>query len=258
MISFSCPQCGKTFAVKDELAGRRGTCKACGSAIQVPGTLGGNKPQSVAAAPHSAQSAAPRSAPSRQPPSPPPVQRHAPPVRVATAIPIATQARPSATPPKPKLPMRIRRLLADAKQMSEAFQKFPLIQPIAAVGNPPELYRIQYNVRGLAHGPNGQPIYRNQHVVEIQLTSEYPRQSPRCKMLTPAFHPNIEPASICVGDHWTAGERLVDLVVRIGEMIAYQAYNIKSPLDGAAAMWADLNSHHFPIDNRDLHPPDRN
>jgi hypothetical protein len=61
-------------------------------------------------------------------------------------------------------------------------------------------------------------------------------------MLTPCFHPNIEPATICVGDHWTAGERLVDLVVRIGEMITYQAYNIKSPLDGEAAMWADLHA----------------
>ena len=65
-------------------------------------------------------------------------------------------------------------------------------------------------------------------------------------MLTPVFHPNIDPATICVGDHWTAGERLVDLAVRIGEMIAYQAYNIQSPLDAEAAMWADLNQQASP------------
>jgi ubiquitin-protein ligase len=92
--------------------------------------------------------------------------------------------------------------------------------------------------------------------VEVQLTRDYPRQSPKCKMLTPIFHPNIEPAVICVGDHWTAGERLVELVIRIGEMIAYQAYNIKSPLDGEAAMWADLNQKKLPIDVRCLRPPD--
>jgi hypothetical protein len=68
-------------------------------------------------------------------------------------------------------------------------------------------------------------------------------------------HPNFDPTTICVGDHWTAAERLVDLVVRIGEMIAYQAYNVKSPLDGEAAMWADLNQHRLPIDKRDLRPP---
>jgi hypothetical protein len=57
-----------------------------------------------------------------------------------------------------------------------------------------------------------------------------------------------------VGDHWTAGERLVDLVVRIGEMIAFQAYNIQSPLNGDAAMWADLHREQFPTDARNLRP----
>ena len=73
-------------------------------------------------------------------------------------------------------------------------------------------------------------------------------------MLTPIFHPNIEPAAICVGDHWTASERLVDLIVRIGEMISFQTYNIKSPLDGEAAMWADLHHDRLPIDHRNLQP----
>ena len=91
---------------------------------------------------------------------------------------------------------------------------------------------------------------------QIKLIADYPRMGPQCKMLTPIFHPNIEPASICVGDHWTAGERLVDLAVRIGEMITYQAYNIKSPLDGEAAMWADLNMRNLPIDERNLRPPE--
>jgi hypothetical protein len=72
-------------------------------------------------------------------------------------------------------------------------------------------------------------------------------------MLTPILHPNIESATIRVGDHWTVGERLDDLVVRIGETITYQAYNIQSPLDGEAAMWADMNPQVLPVDYR---PPD--
>ena len=123
-------------------------------------------------------------------------------------------------------------------------------------GSPPEKYRLEYHVRGLMRGPGGTPVVREEHLAEIQLTREYPRQSPKCKMLTPIFHPNIEPAAICVGDHWTAGERLLDLIVRIGELIAYQAYNIKSPLDGEAAMWADQNSRLLPVDNRELRPPE--
>ena len=56
-------------------------------------------------------------------------------------------------------------------------------------------------------------------------------------MLTPIFHPNIAPHAICIGDHWSAGEPLASIMARIGEMIAYQSYNTKSPLNGEAARW---------------------
>jgi ubiquitin-protein ligase len=207
----------------DEFAGRQGKCKQCGEAITVP------RPPSRQPSSTSASSAS-----SLEPPS-----------TARLAHPPPTGGRPS---------VRRRRLTAEARQMQAAFQAFPLIQIRGASGNPPEIYQIQYNIRGLARGPGGRPVVRDQHIVQIQLTREYPRQSPKCKMLTPVFHPNIEPAMICVGDHWTASERLVDLVVRIGEMIAFQAFNIKSPLDGEAAMWADMNSAHLPVDPRCLHP----
>jgi hypothetical protein len=155
--------------------------------------------------------------------------------------------------------MRLRRLRADADAMATAFANFPAIQVRPLAGDPPEVYRVEYHVKGMERGEPGvdggaEPVVREHHVVEIQLTSEYPRIPPQCKMLTPVFHPNIDPATVCVGDHWTAGERLADLVVRIGEMIAYQAYNIQSPLDAEAAMWADLNADRLPIDPRNLHP----
>jgi len=153
--------------------------------------------------------------------------------------------------------MRIRRLTADAEQMRTAFANSPYIRVISAEGNPPDLYRLAYTIKSLDRGkkPN-QPVNRHTHEVEIQLTSEYPRISPKCRMLTPIFHPNIDQTTICVGDHWAAGERLVDLAVRIGEMLAYQAYNIKSPLNAEAAMWADLNQDKLPTDSSDLHPAD--
>ena len=154
-----------------------------------------------------------------------------------------------------KLSMRTRRLMADARDM-EALKDSPAVRIVSTVGDPAEIYRIEYQVRSLEPGPRGQPVPRDRHAVEVQLTADYPRLAPKCKMLTPIFHPNIDPATICVGDHWTAGERLVDLVLRIGEMIAYQAYNIKSPLDAEAAMWADLNIDKLPTDSRNLHPPE--
>ena len=154
-----------------------------------------------------------------------------------------------------KVPMRVRRMMADAQAMAAMFRDFPLIRVQAVAGDPAEVYHVEFDINGLQRGADGKPSPRQQHKAEIQLTSEYPRVGPKCKMLTPIFHPNIDPATICVGDHWTAGERLADLVVRIGQMIAYQEYNIKSPLDAEAAMWADLNAKNLPVDSRDLHPP---
>jgi ubiquitin-protein ligase len=154
--------------------------------------------------------------------------------------------------PAPRIPMHIRRLRSDAELMTKTFTHTGPIRLKSAVGDPPSTYRLEYFVRGLERGKGREPIVRDNHLVEIELTSDYPRLSPHCKMLTPIFHPNIDASTICVGDHWTAGERLIDLAVRIGEMIAYQAYNIKSPLNGEAAMWADLNAARVPIDPRSL------
>ena len=220
MIEFACPSCGRKYTVPDAAAGRSARCK-CGLSITVPT------------------------------PAPP----------TATAS-VATPTRPPAPDVTPlvaaKVPMRTRRLVADAKQMATSFGTFEPIKVLSTVGDPPEIYRVEYNVRGLerGHGKKNEPVTRDQHVVEIQLTADYPRMGPKCKMLTPVFHPNIDPATICVGDHWTAGERLVDLTVRIGEMLAYQAYNIQSPLDAEAAMWADLNQPKLPTDPRPLRPGD--
>jgi ubiquitin-protein ligase len=214
MIEFHCPHCSRLFRIPDEYAGRTAKCKACGNSLTVP------SPVAVTA------SAPPAS------PSPHPLYQGL-----------------------PKMPMRTRRLLSDAEQMNDAFRRSNVLRIIQTEGDPPEVYRIEYRVRSLEPSKDPEiPAQRNVHLAEIQLTADYPRLAPKCKMLTPIFHPNIDPTHICVGDHWTAGERLVDLVVRIGEMLAYQAYNIKSPLDAQAAMWADLNVHRLPTDPRTIRP----
>ena len=222
MIQFNCPGCGRPFSVPPEFAGRKATCKSCGSPVVVPAgsTTGLRSPAHAAPAQSSAAASAP-------------------------------------PPPAPaKVPMRTRRLLADARQMAEVFAGSNVIKVRPVAGEPPEAYHVEYAVKGLERGKNNKPVPREHHLVEIRLTSDYPRLAPQCKMLTPVFHPNIDPATICVGDHWTAGERLVDLTIRIGEMIAYQAYNIQSPLDAEAAMWADLNQPALPVDPRPLRPGD--
>jgi ubiquitin-protein ligase len=114
--------------------------------------------------------------------------------------------------------------------------------------------RPSYSLAGLHIGPGGDILERREHVLEINLTMDHPRRAPHCRMLSPVFHPNFDDASVCIGDFWAASEGLDDLVVGIGRMIAYQEYNIKSPLNGLAARWAAENRNLFPIDAQDVAP----
>jgi len=147
--------------------------------------------------------------------------------------------------------VRTRRLVADHALVRRAFEDHPHIRIVEASGEPPERYRICYNLKGLVM-QNDQVIEKRQHYVEIFLTLCYPRQAPQCRMLTPIFHPNIAPHAICIGDHWSAGESLAALIARIGEMIALQSYNVKSPLNGVAARWVEENLRRVPVDSADL------
>jgi len=73
-------------------------------------------------------------------------------------------------------------------------------------------------------------------------------------MLTPVFHPNIDHLAICTEDIGAAGQTIDQLIVFIGEMICYQAYNVQSPRNGEAAKWAREHAAEFPLENTDLTP----
>ncbi len=248
MIRFKCPNCQTAFEVEDDLAGARVACSECDTHFQVP-TLSPDEGNSfVDGVEESVQD------------NPGKIDLSAELAEFFDSGEQTATSHVDSVPPQPfqqqKLSPRQRRLASDFRMMQEHFSSFPLIHLEQALGNPPERYVVSYHVRGIECLRGNQIVYRDYHEVEIKLPGTYPRTPPTCRMLTPIFHPNIEPAIICIGDHWTAAERLCDLVVRIGEMIAYQAHNIKSPLDGEAAMWTDLHSDMLPIDSRDLTPPE--
>lgn len=147
--------------------------------------------------------------------------------------------------------VRLRRLTADYQKLQEYARLHPRITLVQAEGDPPERYQLQYRIRSL-RSVNGELEPIKDHTVEILLPRNYPRTPPQCRMLTPVFHPNIAPHAICVGDHWSAGESLQSIVTRIGEMLAYQSYNVKSPLNGEAARWVEENKDQLPLDRVSL------
>lgn len=143
--------------------------------------------------------------------------------------------------------VRLRRLQADFHKLQDFVRRHPRVQLLQIEGNPPERYQLQYQIRSLVQ-KDDQLLEATNHLVEIVLPRNYPRTPPQCRMLTPIFHPNIAPHAICIGDHWSAGESLYAIVARIGELIAYQSYNTKSPLNGEAARWTSENIDRLPLD----------
>lgn len=132
------------------------------------------------------------------------------------------------------------------------FADHPYIRLVGTEGTPPEKYTFALQVSGLA--PEGEdastpcPL----HQVEVFLPVDYPRRPPFCRMTTPVFHPNIDPQKICIGDHWSAGQSLAQMIVHIAQMICYQSYNLKSPLNARAAAWAEKNLALLPLQQVDL------
>src|SRR5512140_1116835 len=143
--------------------------------------------------------------------------------------------------------VRLRRLKADHDAVRRLAHLHPRIEIEGVFGNPPERYRLLFKVKSLRE--RGDVVETaTEHRLEVTMPRGYPRDAPLFRMLTPVFHPNIAPHAVCIGDDWTAGEPLDLLIQRVGEILAYQSYNTKSPLNGRAAQWVDENRDRLPID----------
>jgi len=149
--------------------------------------------------------------------------------------------------------VRLKRLTADHNRLKEYVRMHPRVRLIQAEGDPPERYQLEYRINSVRMVDDEIQGVKS-HLVEIILPRNYPRTPPQCRMLTPVFHPNIAPHAICVGDHWSSGEPLASIVTRIGELLAYQVYNVKSPLNGEAARWVEQNQEKLPLDPVSLLP----
>ncbi|MFQ5844005.1 MAG: ubiquitin-conjugating enzyme E2 [Planctomycetota bacterium] len=147
--------------------------------------------------------------------------------------------------------VRLLRLRSDLESVRRLAHLHPRIEVEGVTGNPPERYRLVLRVRSLREKGDKLVIVAK-HRLEITMPHGYPRDVPTCRMLTPVFHPNIAPHAVCIGDHWSAAESLDLMIQRVGEMLAFQSYNVKSPLNGRAARWVEENLHRLPIDKEEF------
>ncbi|MFM1951210.1 MAG: hypothetical protein RJA33_4 [Actinomycetota bacterium] len=145
--------------------------------------------------------------------------------------------------------VRDRRLESDYRALRATFEAEDLVE-IRAIGTAPfEKYMIVYKVPSLRLNSTGQPMRVDATVVEISLPADYPRMPPTARTVAGdvVFHPNFNAAKICLADHWSPSFQLVDIVREIGELLTWQKFNIRSPLNATAAEWSQQHLNEIPL-----------
>lgn len=150
---------------------------------------------------------------------------------------------------------QLRRLRSDLAAM-ERLRDESTILHFRSFGKPAQRYLIEFRGRSLARD-RGKVAHRDHHEVEIKLGASYPRTMPEIRWLTPMYHPNIsEIGLVCLGGygtHWVPSLHLDDLCVMLWDMARYHNYDIRSPYNREAALWAaNQSSFPFPTDARSL------
>ncbi len=113
---------------------------------------------------------------------------------------------------------------------------------------PPEVYHVTYHLKSIIGIDEQQiPIYDQKHEIEISLPREYPIKSPKCKVLTNIWHPNIKSdgqykGRICSNTKEFGKLYNLDLLIlRIQQILEYKNYHAVNvapyPEDEKVARW---------------------
>lgn len=152
---------------------------------------------------------------------------------------------------------RLRRLRSDHAALVRLRAESTFFE-FEAAGEPPHRYLVRFRGRGLARSRlTGAIKAVKVHEVEIKLANSYPRTVPELRWLTPIHHPNISDIGmVCLGgfsQHWVPSLTLDELCVMLWDMIRYHNYDVRSPYNREAAVWAATQTDiRFPVDPRPL------
>jgi len=150
---------------------------------------------------------------------------------------------------------QMRRFRSDLTAMERLRSESSVLQ-FRTFGKPVQRYVLEFHGRSLAR-EKGKVVVRDRHEVDIKLGAAYPRTMPEIRWLTPIYHPNIsEIGLVCLGGygtHWVPSLHLDELCGMLWDMARYHNYDIRSPYNRDAALWAaNQTTFAFPIDPRPL------
>lgn len=117
----------------------------------------------------------------------------------------------------------------------------------------PEVYLVAYTCKGLMRDQSEQIHETESHWMEVIYGWDYPATPPKFVWHTPIWHPNFRAPSICLeGRPFAVGRTLDSIIVEVGRLVQFQAFNLNDHLDKDATEWTRRNPNLLPIDRRDL------
>jgi ubiquitin-protein ligase len=114
-------------------------------------------------------------------------------------------------------------------------------------GDPPEQYEVTYNISGFSKPGKGEPYLTTGHKIEMTIPFGFPHFPPSCKPKSDIFHPDFDPAAICLGEFWHQHRQIPDLIVFIGRLINGESFSTINAFNEQAASWYQDHSDSFPI-----------
>lgn len=155
----------------------------------------------------------------------------------------------------PKSP-RIRRLEADFLAINKLAAESSIFE-FHAAGSLPETYRFVFHGPGTWKTDRNTVAIRQSHEIMVELGAAYPRMMPALNWQTPFFHPNVSSSGVvCLGGYgtnWVPSLRIDELCVMLWDMIRYKNYDVMSPYNREAALWArEQKDFALPLDPRPL------
>lgn len=123
------------------------------------------------------------------------------------------------------------------RQVKNAFASHPVISVNPTKGDPPDQYEITYTITGMYKKGKGEISESTDHTVELTIPFGFPHFPPSCKPKSDTFHPDFDPAAICLGDFWEQDRPLSDLIIHIGQMINGEIYSTTNAFNEDAAAW---------------------
>lgn len=145
-----------------------------------------------------------------------------------------------------------KQLEAIYQEISKRFSDDDRISVMPLDGEPPEKYEITYRIIGVHKDRSGNILEKDSHTITISIPFGFPHFPPSCKPKTDLFHPDFDPAAICIGEFWAKDRSISDLIFYIGTMISGRAFSTDNAFNEEAAQWYKENSSRLPFDETDF------